>query len=602
MLKSLYDYGIQHKLTLPPGYQNKTVKAYIWLNEDGKLIGIYLEDESKSIPCPDIGSLANGKDKSNVLVEKRSVVIPEKENTPKSEFFLNALKLGAEYEPLLGICAQALENRETADAIRAELTKNAIKPSDRISFRVGDCFLPESEYVAEWWKEYRKQFQTGNASDTSLCMIQGTPVIPMTTTTPIVGLKTVGGHARGDALICFDKSAFCSYGLKKAANAPVSEEAFGAVKAALDDLLKQAPTEAGAKFVHWYDSDVKAEEDPIVVFGDFGDYGSSFDDDTEETPEEKEEKERSAREKADKLIQSIRSGQSPVFPECRYHILILSGVGGRIMVRHYECGSYKSLAEKLDLWREDLKLVNSAGTADLISCKLTRRLIVLLKYMKRDNKVFQRMDKELSGVTPTIIQSILNGTPLPDTVASRALANIRSQMLSASEDDGTSSTIPDPRACQWLKIWLIRRNREKNREEFLMNTYNMQHPEPAYHCGGLMAVFARIQERAMEGVNAGVVQRYYASASRTPALVIGRLSSLSNYHLDKIEHSGYLKRYLEELYAALGNSVPVSLTLEQQSYFALGYYQMCAKMNEDARAAREQKDKKTAENENKVEE
>ena len=55
--------------------------------------------------------------------------------------------------------------------------------------------------------------------------------------------------AQGDALICFDKDAFCSYGLKQAANAPVSEEAFAGVKAALDELLKGAPVLAGMKFV-----------------------------------------------------------------------------------------------------------------------------------------------------------------------------------------------------------------------------------------------------------------------------------------------------------------------------------------------------------------
>ena len=48
----------------------------------------------------------------------------------------------------------------------------------------------------------------------------------METVPPVNGLAVVGGHARGDALICFDKSAFCSYDQKKSVNAPVSENAF----------------------------------------------------------------------------------------------------------------------------------------------------------------------------------------------------------------------------------------------------------------------------------------------------------------------------------------------------------------------------------------
>ncbi len=125
-----------------------------------------------------------------------------------------------------------------------------------------------------------------------------------------------------------------------------------------------------------------------------------------------------------------------------------------------------------------------------------------------------------------------------------------------------------------------------------MSTYNKEHPNTAYHCGAIMAVYARIQEKALKNVNAGIVQRYYASASRTPALVLGQLSRLSVYHLDKLEHSGYLRDYLEELYTAVGDSIPATLTLEQQSYFALGFYQMTARMNEEGKKAKNEKEKK----------
>ena len=86
----------------------------------------------------------------------------------------------------------------------------------------------------------------------------------------------------------------------------------------------------------------------------------------------------------------------------------------------------------------------------------------------------------------------------------------------------------------------------------------------------------------MKDVNAGVIQRYYASASRTPALVLSQLNRLSNYHLDKIESGAqarYLRDRLAELYVALGDRVPTTLSLEEQSYFALGYYQKWADLH-----------------------
>lgn len=76
MLKALYDYGVRQNLTQPPGFSGKTVKAYISLSEDDDHVSIYLGDK-ESVLCPDIGSLAQSRDKCNILVEKRSIVVPD---------------------------------------------------------------------------------------------------------------------------------------------------------------------------------------------------------------------------------------------------------------------------------------------------------------------------------------------------------------------------------------------------------------------------------------------------------------------------------------------------------------------------------------------
>lgn len=267
------------------------------------------------------------------------------------------------------------------------------------------------------------------------------------------------------------------------------------------------------------------------------------------------------------------------------------------MIRRYMHGRYEDLQKNLRMWHQDLELVNASGTASIPECKLKARLIRLLKYRKADAKVFERLKDELTGITPSIVMAILTGGRLPDAVAERALRYIRSQMMASSEpgnSDGQNQNTkqnefgqPDRRraqsldgwACQWLKVWLIRKKRAEGEEAFLLKTYNLQHPSPAYHCGGLMAVYAHIQQRAIEGVSAGVIQRYYASASRTPAMVLGRLTNLCNYHLAKLEKTKYLEDRLAELYGALGDKIPVTLSLEEQSYFALGYYQKWAELH-----------------------
>ena len=57
---------------------------------------------------------------------------------------------------------------------------------------------------------------------------------------------------------------------------------------------------------------------------------------------------------------------------------------------------------------------------------------------------------------------------------------------------------------------------------------------PAYQCGRLMAVLGKLQTAALGDVGAGVVQRYYAADSTTPALVFGRLVRGAQFHLNKI--------------------------------------------------------------------
>ena len=576
MLNALYDYAVRHELSLPDGYAKKTVAAYIsFSSKVDDYVEIHMGDD-REIPCPDIGSLANGKEKSNIIVEKRSVVIPDEENA-KSYFFRNALVELGQVEPDAVLCAEKLSNADILEKIRLCLDENKIKPANRISFMVDGRKLHHSPHLLEWWKNWRQEIMPPKKGDLAPCLITGELTIPVATAPSIKGLRVVGGHASGDALICFDKPAFCSYGLKQAANAPVSETAMGAVKAALDELISDAPILCGMKFVHWYDRDIEKTDDP---FFDDNFFGFGFGGDEEPEEENLEETELQARKKADRVIHTVLSGDTVPTLDAIYHILLLSGVGGRVMVRRYEMGEYETLKENLDKWNRDLALVNPYGMGLCKPLKLTARLIRLLKYQKNDRKIFERLGKELSGIPPAVLTAILGGGRLPDAVAIRALAYIRSKLLANDEEQKDDNL--DGWACQWLKVWLLR-NHERS-EEHLNEYYNPNHPEPAYHCGAVMAVYGEIQHKAMPEVNVNMAQRFYASCIQTPALVLGRLSQMSVHHLAKIENKFYQNLYrelLEQVHSAIGPVIPTTLSLEKQSYFALGYYQMYAKMRQD---------------------
>ena len=581
VLKALYDYAQRMNLTLPAGYAEKTIKAFLCLTGDGHFVGVRM-DGVNPFCCPDIGSLANGTDKSNLLVEKYSVVFPL-ESTPKSRFFRDGLNDLGTVEPLANVCVKALEDPQCCADMTAALEQHKVKPTDRVSFQVDNTYLVECPTVKTWWQTYRQRFQKPIKGDElSRCLITGQSTVPIATVPKTTGLAVVGGHSSGDALICFDKPAFCSYGLKKSANAPVSEEAFAQVKAALDTLLKDAPPLAGMKFVHWYDKPLPKETpDPLPPI-----FGNMLSEDDEENEEESLSSEseqviiQQARRDADALVQSVETGQTVTDLPNRYYILLLSGAGGRVMIRQFSQGSYEELKANLDQWYADLQLVNRYGTRNLKPVKLAARLIRLLKRQNNNKKVFERLRDELPGLTTPVFYAILHGTQLPDSVAVRALQNIRSQMLT-EEPDGKGLMVPDPISCQWLKVWLIR----TQKEAYLMPEYNPQHPSPAYQIGAMVAVYAALQQRAYPDVNVTVVQRFFASAQQTPALVLGRLAKMSTHHLAKLERrvANVYETRLADISARIGDRVPTVLSLPEQSLFALGYYQMTAAMNQERR-------------------
>lgn len=635
MLKALYDYSIRNGLALPPGFVSRQIRAYILLSTNGEYLGIEQCDEV--LPCPDIGSQTHGN-KCNVLAEKASIVLfaqaEDVKTVQKNLFFKEALRSASEYDPSLKLCLALLENSSLLQVVRTEASSKKIQSNDRITFKIGFSPIVSSDAVISWWKTFRKQFL--NESQNALCLITGNLATPLITTPTINGLTDVGGNSSGSSLISFDKSAFCSYDLKQAYNAPVSEDAFLAVKAALEDLLAgspamykrdknrafnpAAPVFSGMKFVHWYDKSILPEDD--LMLQDFAGFDTD-DDEAYETDDGaavqhfERQKAYTAKAAADRLVQSVhgeaQNSDLALPPDTLYHIMLVSGADGRVMVRLYETGRYETLQKNLTLWNADLALCNGLDTETLRPCKLSARLFFLLTRqkppkdkkdrLKWHGKQRKRIKEELANLTPTIVMAIINGAPLPDVVASRALATIRSQMIEPDEDN-PFFFMPNGRCCQWLKVWLLRRARARNEEVNLMPYYDPNFPNAAYHCGAIVAIYANLQHTATPEVKAGIVQRYYASASRTPTLVLGQLERLAKYHLAKLD-----SRYLTQIYENRLNEaytffrangtdqLPAALNLEQQSYFALGYRQMSARLVADHNEAAARKKANTTEQE-----
>lgn len=578
MLTELYEYALRKKLAAYPGFKPKRVKAYLELSGDGEFLGVSVrEKEASAVYAPDIGSAANGTRYCNPLIEKAKIPLgivenPEKDkNIPtKRAFFLSMLDDGASCEPRFGILAQALRNPDAVRAMVEALTLAKCKPADPIGFSVDGLPLERSEAYRPWWAKFRTRFFAAENDALPRCMITGELSPAMQTVPKVSGLMGVGGHTSGDAFLCYDKPAFQSFGLKKSANASVSEEAMTAVNAALQELIAKAEVLGGAKLVHWYSADISKQEDWISFLED--------PDGGEDAPSE-EASEASALRASSRLHTALQEGLRPEQLHARYYMMPLSGAGGRMMVRGWMEGSYQSLYENTVMWFDDLQLVNWNGKGLTKPPKLKAVCTRLLKPGGDPKDVWSSIDKELPNLTNRLLGAILSGIALPDDIPVRTLRWIRSAILKSDDDKAQVPFERETLAFQILKAWLCRKQRMRG-DAPIMPTENKETiRDVSYHCGQLMAVYAAIQRRAMPDVGSSIAERYYAAASTTPSFVIGKLSQLSQHHLDRLEKGSaiYFEGILSDIYSRIGErQIPAMMTVEQQTEFALGYYQQRA--------------------------
>jgi CRISPR-associated protein Csd1 len=125
--------------------------------------------------------------------------------------------------------------------------------------------------------------------------------------------------------------------------------------------------------------------------------------------------------------------------------------------------------------------------------------------------------------------------------------------------------------CSLIKAFLVRNLRRE-----VPVSLDAKRPEPAYRLGRLLAVVDKLQADALGSVNATIVDRYYGSASSTPAAVMPTLVRRCQHHLGKLrrEKPGWAinqEKLLQEVMGGL-DRFPPTLTLEEQGLFALGFY------------------------------
>jgi CRISPR-associated protein Csd1 len=256
----------------------------------------------------------------------------------------------------------------------------------------------------------------------------------------------------------------------------------------------------------------------------------------------------------------------------------LSGNGARIVVRDWLDCTVPEIKRHVAEWFQDLGIVPPDG----VGIKRDFKFYALLYGLVR---------KELDELPPQISTQLLHGAlrgrsvPLPQSVLAAA---VRRQQLDQENK-------LNPARLALIKMCLIRAQTTSNLNhqqttQNMTESLNPASQDSAYLCGRLFAVFDRLQYLALGQVNAGVAERYYASASVTPALVMGRLFRNAQFHLAKAGGgvAENCRKDFEDISCALGNQFKPTLTLEEQGRFALGYYHQKAEYRRRSAERKEQ--------------
>lgn len=574
MLQALLDYAAREGLVIEPGFQRKNVRWALDFTHDGRFLAVLplgivgqRGPEGRTLRCPHLSLpeiKRGGSGCRHFLVDNAEVVAQysEKALSPKQAekleakhaYFVDLLLQAGEAlgnEPLLHAARTLVEEQQVAQ-MRTALAEAKVKATDNVTLMLDGELLVQSDTWHAWWRTLRSSLAPEPkrtrgkivAPIQRIDLLTGELVEPAATHPKVKHLSDVGGLAMGDALASFKQDSFRSYGLEQSANAAMSEATAALYTGALNHLLEtRSHRLSHLKVAYWYRDEVPRDADPLALL---------------QVPPLPEEGEADSAESALlKKLRSIETAEDVSLDRNRYYALSLSANSGRVVVRDWLEGPFAELVTNVRVWFEDLSIVRRDGQGLAPPPKLFAVLGALVR--------------DLGDLTQPTIASLwraaLRNEPLAHQFLAQALERVRVDLI---QDNVFSHA-----RFGLLKAVL---RRDSSWRLHMTEYLNPEHPSKAYQCGRLMAVLARLQRSALGDVGAGVVQRYYAAASATPDLVLGRLVRTAQFHLNKLDKglAYWFEDQIAGICAQLQDAFPATLGLQEQSLFALGYYQQLA--------------------------
>ncbi len=387
------------------------------------------------------------------------------------------------------------------------------------------------------------------------------------------------GSQAGATIASFNDPAYLSYGKKQGENAPISKYASFAHTTALNDLLRNEQTRytlGDISYVFW-NSDL---DDPSIneTFRTVTFEGVRNDEAQEQSDTDNEQPKRRGKSKKKapnptqdtyKVLEQFKAirgnrGQGEHWEDERQFYVLGLTAGGRITIKYWQQGTVSEIFDRVYQHLVDMNIVSWDGFVDEENPPL-RSLYGIVKSVSTPSK----SSTFATNLVQSIVESILSGNPYPMTLQQACVNRITQER-----------TVSELRAAI-LKGCINRKARIYKHLKELDMALDKQNDNIAYLAGRLFAVLEQIQQASLgKGVNATIRDRFYASASTRPNMVMGRLIALSNHHLSKLrkEKPGLavnLEKLLGEIFSLIpaeAPTFPATFSLDEQSLFAVGYY------------------------------
>lgn len=334
----------------------------------------------------------------------------------------------------------------------------------------------------------------------------------------------------GASLVSFNEVAYESYGKKKGENAQISVEAEFKSSAALKYLFKSKAQRlliGDTTTVFWSERESQTETflgqvlNPSVT-----DKGAAV--------------------PVQKFLEAVKLGSLPddltKDRNLKFYILGLSLNKARLALRFWHVCTVDQLVRRLHDHFDALEMERSEKDIPFPG------IWQLLKETVRDSKDISPV---LGGA---MARSILTGAAYPQNLYQGVLGRIRA--------DGRVN---------YVRAAILKAVLKRNHNKGVPMSLDIERREDAYLLGRLFAALEQAQYAAQGKVKTSIKDRFFSSASATPASVFPRLLNLSQHHIGKAEYGYASERRIAEIIEHV-KSFPVHLDLQKQGLFAIAYY------------------------------